>query len=189
MLLTTTNDGTLLRFGPNGSAPLSRSVAYSIGDVVNDANGDLWLCVVGGTPGTWRKIAGPTTSGALHPITPTRVFDSRFTTKFAASETRSFAVNRSINIATGAITGFAIPSGIIARAVAYNLTVADTTSAGFAAIYPATDSNYSASTLNWNAANQAVANGSLVTLGTANDVKVFVNSPAHVIVDIVGYYI
>jgi hypothetical protein len=176
--------------GTGVQPPLSRTtVSFVRGDIDYDTNGDLWLCVVGGTPGTWRKISGPATSGALHPITPTRVFDSRFTTKFAAGETRTFAVNQSISLSTGAVTGFAIPSGTLARAVAYNLTVADTVSAGFAAIYPASDSAYTASSINWNGANQAVANGSLVTLGTANDVKVFVNSAAHVIVDIVGYYV
>jgi hypothetical protein len=33
-----------------------------------------------GTPGTWRKVAGPATAGSLHVSEPTRVNDSRWAT-------------------------------------------------------------------------------------------------------------
>ena len=48
------------------------------GEVVHDTNGDMWVCVAAGSPGTWRKIAGPSASGAFHVLElAVRAYDSR----------------------------------------------------------------------------------------------------------------
>jgi len=47
------------------------------GDIIEDDAGNLFVCVASGVPGTWRKLAGPTSAGAFHAISPTRVYDSR----------------------------------------------------------------------------------------------------------------
>src|SRR5262245_13557543 len=56
----------------------ARIVQHAAGELVADKNADLWLCVVAGTPGIWRKVGGPQTSGQLHLLAkPVRVYDSR----------------------------------------------------------------------------------------------------------------
>ncbi|MEZ5205820.1 MAG: hypothetical protein R2690_02275 [Acidimicrobiales bacterium] len=58
--------------------PTTGALARSAGEVVYDQNGDLWMCTVPGTPGTWRRLAGPATAGSLVLLSaPTRVYDSR----------------------------------------------------------------------------------------------------------------
>lgn len=61
-----------------GSQPPNRTDAHSAGEIDIDANGTTWLCVADGTPGTWRKLGGTNTAGALHAIDPVRAFDSRW---------------------------------------------------------------------------------------------------------------
>ena len=55
-----------LQLLPSGAAPRSRGDAHTRGEVVHDTNGDVWVCVSAGSPGTWRKLAGPSASGAFH---------------------------------------------------------------------------------------------------------------------------
>ena len=56
--------------------PSTRADLHRQGEIEN-VDGDVWCCVIGGTPGTWRKISGPAVAGAFHAIAPTRVYDSR----------------------------------------------------------------------------------------------------------------
>ena len=80
----TTSSGALFRgersnvhlLAAGAPAP-ARIDAHVAGELVCDSSGDLWFCVAGGTPGTWRKVAGGASAGAFHPITPARVYDSR----------------------------------------------------------------------------------------------------------------
>jgi hypothetical protein len=78
--LKVTADAAQLRLavGAPRSAPTADAFAHVAGDIVWDSAGDLWLCTGSGTPGTWRKLAGPATSGAFHALpVPKRVYDSR----------------------------------------------------------------------------------------------------------------
>ena len=59
-------------------APIARVDAHISGELTRDSDSNLWACVVNGTPGTWRKLAGAGTAGSLHPVEPTRVYDSRW---------------------------------------------------------------------------------------------------------------
>src|SRR5258705_9527079 len=56
-------------FSEGASGP-GRAGTHNKGEIVNDANGDVWLCVTAGNPGGWRKLGGPSTSGQLHLVTP-----------------------------------------------------------------------------------------------------------------------
>ena len=79
-----------VRLRPGGEAPITLTNAHAVGELYEDATGELWLCTAAGSPGTWRQIAGPTTAGAFHAISPRRVYDSRDDTrgKLAADEER-----------------------------------------------------------------------------------------------------
>ena len=50
--------------------------SYGTGDEIRDNSGNVFVCVIGGSPGTWRKVAGPSTAGALHVISGSRVLNN-----------------------------------------------------------------------------------------------------------------
>lgn len=63
------------RLGTAAHVALGRpaSGAYALGDIVRDGAGTIYCCVEAGTPGMFREISGPTSTGALHFINPVRV--------------------------------------------------------------------------------------------------------------------
>jgi hypothetical protein len=133
----------------------------------------------------------------LIPITPVRVFDSRFAAfggPIATGGYRLVNVKNSIDIDTGAtLVTNAIPQG--ARAVAYNLTIVGTNGSGYVAILPGTTTTVSASSINWDTAGQTLANGGIISLGTGGaerQVTLVVGgtpgASTQVLLDITGYY-
>ncbi len=178
--------------------PGLRAGAHTAGEIEGNLPGpgtnELWVCVASGTPGTWRRLAGPSTAGAFTAINPVRVYDSRS----AAPEpgVLSAGQDRVISVADGRDTGNgsvitpnAVPAG--ATAVAFNLTVADTTSLGFLSITPGDATSSPASTINWTANGLALANAGIVKLDDARRVKVFCGGlgTTNFIVDITGYFL
>ena len=174
------------------------SGTHSAGEIIKDASSDLWLCTVGGSPGTFRKLAGPTTAGALHVITPARVYDSRLATQTAPNiggtlsspASRVVRIADAVNLNTGAVTtADLVPIG--ATAIVYNLTIVSPTNSGFLAVTPGDATDYSASTINWATGIQVLANGTLVKIDSNRQVKVFSggDGATHFIIDVVGYYI
>jgi hypothetical protein len=147
--------------------------------------GELWYCVQRGTPGVWRKLAGPTTAGALHAIEPQRVYDSRrIGARFAPNS------NRVVSVATST-AGIAdiVPSG--ATAVTFNVTAADTTGPNFLSVVPGDAAAFTTSTVNFPGGFD-VANASVVKLDAQRQVRIFCGDQAgstHAIVDITGYYL
>ena len=112
------------------TVPSARTDAHLVGELEN-VDGDLWWCVVAGTPGTWRKISGPTVAGAFHAVTPGRVYDSRNTLpspgplSAGGHRTVSVADRRDANLTTGAVVqADFVPSG--ATAVSANVTITGT---------------------------------------------------------------
>lgn len=180
------------------TAPPARANFASPGAIATQRTGEtvpassLWFCVSG--PTDWRKLAGVDTAGSLHTIVPTRVHDSRAP---APRNERIFrTANRLISVAdgrdleSGAVNAEnVVPAG--ARAVAYNVTVVETTKDGFLAIGPGTATTFSASTINWSADDQIIANGGIVGLSSQRQLKVFCGGrgSTHFIIDITGYYL
>lgn len=166
------------------------------GNVAPDGSGtdELWVCVVSGAPGTWRRLAGPGTAGSLTAINPVRVYDSR-----SAAPTPgviSAGADRLVSVADGRDTGNgsvitpdAVPAG--ATAVAFNLTIADTSGLGFLSITPGDATSSPASTINWAANGLALANAGIVKLDADRNVKVFCGGAGatNFIIDITGYYL
>jgi len=57
--------------------PSNDGFVHSLGSLVEDPEGNLWLCTVDNST-TFRKLGGPATAGALHILpAPVRVYDSR----------------------------------------------------------------------------------------------------------------
>ena len=83
-------------------------------------------------------------------------------------------------------------AGIPSDASAYSLNFTVIGGSGvftnaFLTAWPTGDAQPTVSTLNFNA-NQLEANAAVVPAGTSGSINVFVNAPAHLLIDINGYY-
>lgn len=170
--------------------PTASALAHLAGEVYVDTNNELWFCVAEGTPGTWRKLAGPGTAGALHPVTPFRAYDSRFADGRLSNElNRLVSLKDAIDLNTGAVTqANALPAG--ATGVMFNFTCTGTVAGGFLAVTPGDASAFAVSTINWSASGQTFANATFVKLGGDRQVKVFAGgsgAASNFIIDITGY--
>ncbi len=166
-------------------APLGAGLARAAGEIVFDANQDLWVCVAAGTPGTWKRIAGPSTAGAFVPLpAPVRVYDSRVgflpatgpKAKLAPGTPR--AVDCTAN-SSGVPVG---ASGVLVNLVATGVSVA-----GDMAIYKDGIPYPGTSNLNF-AGGQTVAVTTFSALSASGKVAVRSNVGPEVVLDVLGYY-
>ena len=98
------------------TAPPTRTDAHQKGELDADGDGNLWFCVADGTPGIWRKLAGPDAAGAFHPLPPGRVYDSREAApgpgELASGQSRTISVADRRNVAGGSVaTANFVPAG------------------------------------------------------------------------------
>jgi hypothetical protein len=106
---------------PQGSAGAPTSGDHFPGEQVRDVNGELWICVGAGTPGTWRKVAAPQAGyagGALNflPV-PIRLLDTRAGATVGNTRPGApVAYHGTINVPAAGVTysGQTIPSGAVA---------------------------------------------------------------------------
>jgi streptogramin lyase len=136
--------------------------------------------VVSGAPGP----VTPWDGSGYHPVTPTRILDSREATggwnaKLAAGVPRTLPV-------TGLGGDANVPS--TATAVVMNVTVTNGSAGSFVTAYPAGEGTPNASNLNFGV-GQTIANLVTVKLGVGGEVA-FANAvgSTDVIADVVGYY-
>jgi hypothetical protein len=116
--------------------------------------------------------------GLFVPITPTRMLDTRQEPTAPTSPTSS--VTRRIGSTT-----VVPPNSTVA--VAANITVTQATGAGFVTAWPAHTDRPVVSNLNAAAAGQTIPNAAIVPLGQ-DDLALYTQSGAHLIVDINGWY-
>ncbi len=180
------------RFVSAGASGPPTGGSNSIGMVSAPADGSLWVCVEAGTPGVWRQVASKAAAGAFVPITPARVFDSRYLTPVGPLAS---GANRTVSVATAYLPdsttvaiGNVVPAG--STAVAVNLTITDTTGAGYLFLAPGNATAVTASSINWTAPGTTVANALVVPLDTARQLKAFAGGggSAHFLLDVSGYY-
>lgn len=179
-LRLTTEPGTL-------PAPPTRADAHLTGELTFDGNGDLWLCVAAGSPGTWRRVSGAGTAGAITLLpTPVRAYDSRPGNPPAVGPKTPLAGGSPRTIDCTANSS-GVPVG--ATGVLANLTVVHTSATGFLVAYAAGAAVPGTSTVNWFRPGSIVANSSFVACSAAAAIDLYVapGSVADVIVDIVGY--
>jgi len=189
--------GNHITFG-GGTAPYGRAAASPVSALAAE-HGNLWWSVAAGSPGTWRKLAGPETAGAFHAIPTARVYDSRKTMGvgtvvgvIATGQNRVVPVRDQRDPSTGAVTtANVVPDK--ATAVAYNLTIVGAIgNNGFLAVEPGSALTAGGSTINWSTGGLTLANGSTAKLDDVRQLKVFcggTSTSTHFIVDIVGYYL
>ena len=171
-----------VRLRPGGAAPITLTNAHQVGEMYEDETGILWICVVAGSPGSWREISGPTSSGAFHAIAPRRVYDSRNGTKLVGG------VDRDLSMATATDgTPDVVPVG--STAVALTVTITQTEyDGGFVAVRPQGTEYKGTSSINWFGPNQDLATTVISGLGGDRLITVRSSAPTHFVVDVTGYY-
>ncbi len=176
--------GANLRTYGLGLAPPQRTTAQLAGDLASDINKDLWYAVTDGSPGTWRKVAGPGTAGALHVLPSTsRVYDSRpFPPNTGVKGTMPAGQTRAVDCTYGG----AVPAG--ATAVLVNLTIVAASSVGFLAAFRNGISWPGNSSINWDHNGETVANTTVVAVNGSAVFNLYASNPVDVIVDVIGYY-
>lgn len=128
----------------------------------------------------------PTAPLPFTAITPCRIVDTRNATGPFGGPALVANATRTFTIPSGPCAG--IPSD--AGAYSLNFTViggSGTFTNAFLTAWPTGNSQPTVSTLNFNA-NQLEANAGVVPAGTSGSINVFVNAPAHLLIDINGYY-
>jgi hypothetical protein len=165
---------------------------YVAADIIRDLQGALWACVQSGAPGVWRKLAGPTTAGAFHAVTPVRVYDSRSALPaqglLETAKPRTIRVADGRNTETGQITvADVVPVG--ATAISCNITVTDTYGSGYAVVNPGTNAQVGSSTINWQP-GQVLANAIIVGIDADRQVTLVVGGGGvtNIVVDVSGYF-
>ena len=180
---------------PSGNPPPSYVLRRNTAGLIKlDSSNVLWLCVEDGTPGVWQQIGGLGTAGAYHAVTPRRVYDSRRRTYplngvLSSGQHRTISVANSYNNNGVLVTSNFVPAG--ATAVFANVTIDDTVGAGYLTVNPGGDTVEGASTINWSAAGQTLANGVALTLNGSRQLTVVAGGPGstNFIIDISGYWL
>lgn len=172
---------------PSTGAHLAGEVAYS-------TDSGFYACVLSGTPGTWRTLAHPSSSGTYFPITPTRVFDTRLldpALPIVAGAHAPVSAANGIDIHTGDTTvPDLVPAG--ATAIAYNITIVNTVGGGNLAVNSGGNLTATSSIVNWNKDGTVVANSAVVGINSNRQVTVIcgggVGASTHFLIDVLGYY-
>lgn len=173
----------------SATAPPARLDAHSSGEVFHDNAGDLWFCVGSGSPGVWRKLAGPATSGQIHLLgTPVRCYDSRDGQAPLGVTKGPITAPRLVDCRV-TLDGSPSPVPSDAIGLVVNVTVTEPSAIGFCAVYPGGSTYAGTSLLNF-AAGQTIANGTSIACGPGATLTVRLGGGAtgHVIIDVTGYY-
>ncbi len=182
--------GTHLRLdGPSSLVPPPGSTVQRFaGSMVRDNAGDLWYSIASGTPGTWRRITGPNTAGALTLLAaPVRVYDSRPGQLPNVGVKAPLAGNTTRNVDVTANSS-GVPLG--ATGVLANVTVANTSAAGFVTGYRTGEPRPNASTLNWFQPGSVVANTTVIGCDASGRLTLFASATGttDVLIDVIGYF-
>jgi hypothetical protein len=147
---------------PAGFVGAPTSGSYLTGEQIRDGVGNMYICISGGSPGTWRKVAAgvPGVTGAINFLAnPIRLLDTRTSSPWTAGSTHS------IQITGVAVGGISVPSGAVG--VIGNVTVVGPSSGGDLRLYPGSTAP-ATSTINF-LTGQTIANG--VTIGLSSSGK------------------
>lgn len=179
-----------LRLTAGGAAPPTRTDNHSLGEMIEDANGDLWVCVLAGTPGTWRKLGGPGTAGSLHLLAaPVRCYDSR-AGQIPNSVQKGKLVSGDFRLIDAHVNNPNLPVG--ANALLINLTATGTNSGGFLAVFANGATWTGSSSLNWAQQNTTVATTTVTAVDNVGRFVIHAEAGGQVacdaIVDVLGYY-
>jgi hypothetical protein len=120
------------------------------------------------------------------PLAPVRLLDTRsvFAELNPVTGGGRLVAGQVVPIQVAGVRG--VPAG--AKAVSVNLTAAEPEREGFVTAYPCAGAIPNVSNLNTSPARPAIANGSLVPLGSGGRICLYADHPVHLIVDINGVW-
>lgn len=183
-----------LRLRPGGNAPTTLSNAHQAGEIYEDQDANLWLCVAAGTPGTWRLLSGPKAAGALTLLpTPVRVYDSRPPGGPAATNDGPLGggATRAVNLAAGFVGATPTPAVHAGSTGALiSLTLDATVGSGFVAIFTGGAAYSGTSNANWFQSGQILAVTTVSAVDAASAVTVYAGGPGSTqfVIDVIGFY-
>jgi hypothetical protein len=167
--------------------------SFFAGEQIRDANGELWLCIAPGSPGTWRRAAlvrNGFAGGSVNFLAkPIRIFDSRSGAPLANGTARDVQV-------TGVVVGgVSVPAGAVG--VIGNVTVTQTVAPnGYLTLYPqGSPPSPATANINWFAASQNLNTSAIVALNAANGRLTIHNGMAggsnatHVVFDVAAFVV
>lgn len=183
------SDQVQLRLAPSAGrgAPTSDSFAHKVGDLVRDDAGDLWYCSVAGTPGTWRKVSGPSASGAVHLLaTPVRIYDSRPGTLPSVGNKTAFDGGE-VRTLDCRVNSSGVPSGAVGVILTCMVVNAVAGSGNFT-VWSASKPKPAANTMVWGGTAGRASTLAMSAAGTSAAINVSPSIPCDVVVDVVGYF-
>ena len=169
------------------AAPTLDTTAHSSGELVRDSAGVLWYCTTGGTPGTWRRLAGPGSAGAFHVLpTPARIYDSRPGTAPAAGPKTPLSGNTSRLLYTN-YNGSGVPNDATAVSVTVLLVNAANVNGNFT-MWAGDAAKPASNTMVWGAGSGRYTGFAISALGSNATIQVAASATTDVVLDVVGYY-
>ena len=170
------------------TAPTGDSVPHQQGDLVEDSSGNLWLCTQAGTPGTWRKLAGPDTAGALHVLpVPVRVYDSRAGAPPHVAPQTPLAANTARRLDLK-VNGSGVPAG--ASAVLLTCMVVNATAgSGNLTVWANGHSRPASNTLVWGGTSGRASTQAISAVDASAKVLVQASIQTDLVLDVVGYHL
>jgi glucose/arabinose dehydrogenase len=119
--------------------------------------------------------------GHLVPVTPTRVLDTRENLGASVGKPKAKSV-----------TSFHLPASVVpanATAIAINLTGTAPAGPGFATVWATGYAQPAVSNLNFAYAGETSANAAILPVSPGGNVDIYVDTAAHLIVDVTGYWL
>jgi len=183
-------DHAALRLTPystSRTAPTNDATTHATGDVVADGDGNVWLCTTVGTPGTWRKLAGPATAGVLHVLpVPVRVYDSRAGAPPHVAPQTPLAANRARTLDL-TVNGSGVPAGATAVLVTCMIVNAGAGS-GNVTIWAHGRVRPASNTMVWGGTAGRASTQAVSAVDANAKVNVQANLATDLVLDVVGYY-
>lgn len=169
------------------TAPTGDATAHARGDFVLDGAGDVWVCVAAGTPGTWRKLTGPSAAGSFHLLAnPVRIYDSRPGTTPAVGSKTKLTGNTARTLSVQANSS-GVPVG--ATAVAVTLLLVNASSAGGnLTIWAGGAPRPSANAMVWGGSAGRFASTAITRVSATGQLNVAASASTDLALDVVGYY-
>jgi hypothetical protein len=170
-------------------APTLDATSHSIGHLVRESNGNLWWCVAAGTPGTWRKLSGPSTAGQLHLLNaPVRAYDSRAGTFPSGGSKTPLPANtaRTIDLKNGSTGVPADATGVLVTILLVNLA----SGPGNFTIWANGVGRPSGNTMVFanTAASNRASSLAVTKVDASGQCQVYSSLKTDLTVDVVGYY-
>ncbi|RZA30756.1 MAG: hypothetical protein EOP02_00450 [Proteobacteria bacterium] len=160
-----------------------------VGQRITDDQVITAMAKSGGSLDTTKSLGSPANDLVYTMVAPCRILDTRTSVgRLSSSVARDFFVHGASFASQGGTAGnCGIPAD--PSAVAINVVAVTPDADGFLTVYPSGTARPVAASLNY-ARNSITSNGVIAktTLGSANDLTMFSQAGADVVIDIVGYF-